>query len=118
MFPLFKRNEPAKVRFVFDGVHVIWQDIKIIGRIQEQKASPEDIQTLMSHFMVDEKGDWMDEDKAVRLLDRLKQDEIKEVTTKFMEALQEASIPKANGNGSSLPSDPGPAETFPNGSTS
>jgi hypothetical protein len=119
MFPLFnKKDEPATIRFLFDGDQVSWQDLKIIGRIQQAQASPEDIQLLMAHFLVDEKGKYLPEDKAINALDRLKTKEIQEVTTRFLEAMSEASIPKANGNGSNSHLEAGPAETFPNGSES
>lgn len=116
MFRSFTKDKPVTINFLFDGDEVTWQDLKIITRIQNNAATPEDIQLLMAHFVVDDKGAYIGEEKAVKQLDKLKAKEISEVTTRFLEALQEASIPKASGTSSPLPSEAGPTPTpSPNG---
>jgi hypothetical protein len=118
MFP-FQKEKKIVIRFHFDGNQASWKDIKIIEKLTNgTPVSQEDLQLLAAHFMVDEKGAYLPEDKAVRILDGLKQAEIMETMTQFTDAIQEALIPKASGNVSSLPSNPGQAEPFPNGPAS
>jgi hypothetical protein len=118
MFP-FQKEKKIVIRFHFDGNQASWKDIKTIEKLTNGvTVSQEDLQLLAAHFMVDEKGAYLPEDKAVRVLDGLKQAEIVETLKQFTDAIQEALIPKANGSGLSLPSEAGPVEASPNGSAS
>jgi len=118
MFP-FQKEKKIVIRFHFDGNQATWKDIKIIEKLTNgATASQEDLQMLAAHFMVDEKGAYLPEEKAIKVLDGLKQAEIMETLKQFTDAIQEALIPKANGSGSSLPSEAGPVEASPSGPAS
>ena len=115
MFSSFRKEEPARIQFHFDGDQVSLDDIIYIEHIQQGKPSAEELKMLMCHFLVDDKGKYMTEEQAGKILGKLKRQELVDVQERFVEAIQESSIPKASGNGSNSPSNPGQAETFPDG---
>lgn len=120
MLPFLKKEDkPTVINFLFDGEQVSYEDIKILHKLQNGNTDPELLQILMAHFMVDEKGNYLPEEKAIRIIDKLKGKEIADLQAKFLAAFQEASIPKANGRPSNSPSTAGtPASPYPDGSQS
>jgi hypothetical protein len=114
MFPFLKEKKVV-IRFRFDGDRVTWKDLKIFDKISDKTVKHEELQLVAAHFMVDENDKYLPTPKAIDVLDNLNRKEIEGVLGQFVESLNEAAIPKANGNGSNLLSEAGPAETFPAG---
>jgi hypothetical protein len=73
---------------------------------------------FVARFMVDKNDQYLPEEKAIAILDELSPTDFKNVTTQFMEAVQERIVPKANGSNSTSPQEVGSRETLPNGSQS
>lgn len=121
MFPLFK-EKPVKIRFSFDpalvGKRFTVYDTITLERMQTGERSTERLITLMAHFMVDEAGQPLAEDKALKVLEKLSGDDFRSVAEQFGAALQEGTVPNATGSGSNSPSDRGQANPLPAGSTS
>jgi len=119
MFAFLKKPE-TKIDFLIDMQNrrerMTWKYLKIVERMQKGTAGSEDIQILAAHFMVDDKDEYLSEEKAIKILDDLPQDEIIEVLGKFTEAISNSAVPKASGSNSRLPSEVGlAAEKLPNG---
>ena len=93
-----------------------WKYLKIVERMQKGTASSEDIQILAAHFMVDKRDEYLPEEKAIKILDDLPQDEIIDAIGKFTDAISNSAVPKANGSNLRSPSEVGQvAEKLPNG---
>lgn len=119
MFPFLNKDKAVKIRFflspetnkkqftVFDQI--------TFERYQNGQASNERFYILMSHFMVDEKNQFLGEEKAMRVLEKLSTEEAEQTIRQFLEAFQESAVPKANGSGSTLTPIPGQVETLPAG---
>jgi hypothetical protein len=56
---------------------------------------------LIATFMQTKDGEWMPDDEAFAVLDRVKQKDFGDVFRPFIEAFIESMIPKENGNSSS-----------------
>lgn len=119
MFP-FQKDKKVVIRFHFDNEQrrkrLTWDDMETIELMQEGQTSARRLKALAARFMVDEQGQFLPNDKALKILGSLTEEEVGDVLTQFVEALNGAAIPKSNGSGSSLPSEAGPAETLPDGS--
>jgi len=59
------------------------------------------IRELLAVFMQDNEGNWLDENEAFAILDRVKQKNFGDVFEPFMKAFVENMVPKENGNSSS-----------------
>jgi hypothetical protein len=115
-----QKDKKVVIRFHFDNEQrkkrLTWDDLETIELMQEGETSPRRLKALAAKFMVDEKGEFLSDDKAIKILGALKEEEIVEVMSQFAEALNGAAIKKENGSGSSSPSAAGPVETLPDGS--
>jgi len=59
---------------------------------------------LLAVFMQNDDGEWMSEQEAFAILDRVKQKNFGDVFEPFMKAFVENMVPKENGNSSLSPS--------------
>lgn len=98
MFPFSKKD--TVIRFRFDAEErrkrLTWDDLDTIEMMQEGEVSPRRIKTLAARFMVDDKGQYIPHEKALKVLGSLMEEEIADVLAKFSEAIQGAALPKAN----------------------
>jgi len=119
MFNRFKKEVKQVIRFHFvqgdPQNRMTWKYLKIWHKLQEGEKDPEKMQLFLARFMADENDVYLDEKKAVAILDDLSQAEMLDAFTKFAEAMQGATVPKANGSASNLPSAVGPEKALPNG---
>ena len=129
MLDFLKKTEPAKktVRLLLDEKtfrkRMTWKYQKVWKKIKhmsgEDLEMDESIQMLIGRYMVNEKNEWLTPQQAIEILDELDPDEQVDVIKKFVSAIQNATIPKVNGSGLTLPSQAGQEmEMLPTGSTS
>ncbi len=120
MLDFLNKNKPVKIRFYFDRDtnkkrFTVYDQITM-ERARNGERSTERFIVLMSHFMVDDKNEPIPEDKAQRTLVNLTAEDFEKVRDQFVEGMEQAAIPKANGSGSNSTSTAGSEETLPNGS--
>lgn len=103
MFPFQKKD--VVIRFRFDPEErkkrLTWDDLETIEMLQEGELSPRRVKALAARFMVDDKGQYIPYDKALKTLGSLMEEEITDVLARFIEAIQEAALPKVSASGSS-----------------
>lgn len=124
MFPFLKKEDP-KIRFTFDQQHrdlyVSWDDEIVLYKLMrgEKDVNPEAIKYMAAHLMIDEKGQSIPEDKALKILGKLNRVDQKEIFAELVKTINESIIPNSTGGDSTLPGAVGQEpETPPNGSTS
>src|SRR5215216_1614869 len=103
MFPLFK-DKTVKIRFLIDrstlNKRMSWDDLETIEMMREGESSPRRLKTLAAHFMADDAGNYLPEDKALKILGSLTGDEISDTLKKFTDALQESAVSPQSGSAS------------------
>lgn len=116
MLNLFNKDKPVKIRFYFD-TETNKKRFTVFDKITLDKYmnDTERIVILMAHFMVDGDNQPVPEDKAVKTLERLSQEDFADVSQQFAEGLQESAVPKVSGSASPSPSEAGQAGTLPTG---
>jgi hypothetical protein len=119
MFPFLKKDkdEPVKIRFMFEGERLTWKYLKIWRRLTngESRVPEEEMQALAAHFMVDKDNKYLPEAKAIEILDDLSPADMRDVLQKFAQAISESAVPPTSGSASTSPSDLGQAATLPAG---
>lgn len=122
MFSNFlKKDEPVKIKFLFDQERAAMKYIKIWRRLYAGTSiEPEaDSIQFMAHFMVDKNDQYLPEDKAIALMDELSPSQFAEESKKFMDGVSEHIVKKASGsNSSSSQPEAGLTGTLPNSSQS
>lgn len=122
MFPLFKKDESVKPRFLFTQQHrdqqLEWNDEIVLHKLftGDKTVSPEALIVTVARLMVDEKNQPIPEEKAVKILGKMKKPDREETFAKLIEAVKDEFLPNPTGGDSSLPSKVGQeTATPPNG---
>jgi hypothetical protein len=84
--------------------NLTWEDRDTIEAWGEGEITSRGLRSLAARFMVNEKNEYLPHRQAMKELGKLTDDEITPVLERFATALQEASVPKANGTPSPSPS--------------
>lgn len=99
MFPFLKKDEPVKINFLIDSAkarsRMTWDDLEAIESIRDQTITHKQLKHLAARFMANDKGEYLETDKALRVLGALNGEDIQDVLGKFFNAMQEALVPKA-----------------------
>ena len=98
----------AKINFVIDGKVVEKmpeEDWEAIERAQDGDVKLYLLRPFFSKFLVDEQGKSIPYAQAFKMLGKVPLDDWKDIIQSFTDALQNASVPKANGNSLKPPSD-------------
>ncbi len=115
MFDFLQKD--TKIRLSVDFEELTWDDLETLEKIRSNQIPVAGLKTLAAHCMVDENGVPVPEDKALKILGKLKKKDREEVLTKFFDAMQEALVPNPKGSDSTLPLSVGQeAATLPVGS--
>lgn len=119
MFPFLKKDEPDKIYFLLDETKMRdrwdWGDDISFERLVARTITNEQLRDFAARFVTDEKGNFLPEEKAKKLLDRIKKAEQPQVLTQFAEAIREALVPNLKGSGLHSPSEATPDKTLPHG---
>jgi hypothetical protein len=102
----FNRSDPG----------LTWEEYEAIEMAQEGELKLRRMRPLVARFMIDEQGGSIPHKQALDILGKLPLEEVKDVFTKFAEALQDTAVPKASGNSLNSPSEATPPSGFPGGS--
>ncbi|HEU4341007.1 MAG TPA: hypothetical protein VFU31_05500 [Candidatus Binatia bacterium] len=87
-----------------------------IDRLRHGDRSDERLYIMMSHFMVDEKNQFIGEEKGMKILEKLTSEDSEQVIKQFLEAFQNTAVNPPSGNGSTSTPEAGLVETLPAGS--
>lgn len=121
MLNFLKKDEPVKIRFFMSAEtnkkqYSVFDQITM-DRLRHGDRSDERLYILMSHFMVDKNNQFIGEEKAMKVLEKLSTEDAEQVVKQFLEAFQNTAVNPQNGNGSSPTPEAGPMmETLPAGS--
>ena len=115
---LFGKDKPVKIRFYFDKEQkrMTWGDLNTIEMMQDGKVSSVRVMALAARFMADENNQYLQHEKAIKILEGLNEVDIAAVLKQFTDALQGAAVPNASGNPSTSPSAVGQVTDSPAGS--
>lgn len=72
--------------------------VKDLRAVSSGKADLNTLVALMSNFMLDDDGKYMEKAEAEATLDELTLNELNSVAKVFEEAMAETAVPKANGS--------------------
>lgn len=119
MLNFLKKDEPVKIRFYMSNEtnkkqYTVFDQITM-DRLRHGDRSDERLYIMMSHFMVDKNNQFIGEEKAMKILERLSSEDAETVIKQFLEAFQNTAVNPTNGNGSTLTPVPGSVETLPDG---
>lgn len=120
MLNFLKKEEPVKIRFYMSNEtnkkqYTVFDQITM-DRLRHGDRSDERLYIMMSHFMVDKNNQFIGEEKAMKILERLSSEDAETVIKQFLEAFQNTAVNPTNGNGSTPTPEAGLVETLPAGS--
>jgi hypothetical protein len=108
---LLKKDTP--IHFVIDQSslkeRLTWDDLETIELMQSGARPWGRLKLFAAHFMVDDAGAYLAEDKALKVLGKLTLADMEGTLTKFWEAFNGMTINPQSGNPSTLPTEAGPA---------
>lgn len=95
-----------------------WEEYEVFERVQDGEAIKlYRLRPVLARFMVDDKVQPLKHEDAMKILSKIPMREIKDVVTRFMEGLQNSTVPKVNGDSLKSPSEVEPqASESPAGS--
>jgi hypothetical protein len=109
-----------QIRFVINRnkTGLTWEEFETIELAQEGDVKMRRLRPLVARFMVDESGQPLPHEQAIKVLGKLPLDEVKDVFQKFAEAMTNSAVPLANRTPSSSPSAANSAAPSPDGLSS
>jgi hypothetical protein len=98
------------------GTIISTKEFEALEMAQDGDVKVYRLRPILARFMVDEEGKALTKAQAMRVTDDIPIAELMaDVFPAFFRAIQDAAVPKASGNSSSLPSEAQPASEFPGG---
>lgn len=85
--------------------NMTWEEYEVFELAQEGDVKLNRLRPILARFMLNGNNDFMEHDKAMKVLAKLPIGKIKETIEQFMNALKGSVVPKANGTPSPLPSE-------------
>lgn len=82
-----------------------WEEYETFERAQEGDVKLYRLRPILARFMLNGNNDFMEHDKAMKILSKIPVGKIKDTIEMFMNSLKGSVVPKANGTPSGLPSE-------------
>lgn len=82
-----------------------WEEYETFERAQEGDVKLYRLRPILARFMLNGNNDFMEHEKAMKVLSKVPVGKIKETIEMFMNALKGSVVPKVNGTPSNLPSE-------------
>ena len=97
----------STIRFKFDRNNpgLTWEEYEAIEMAQDGELKMRQMRPLVARFMVDDKGQPIAHKQAMATLGKLPMEEVRDVFTKFADALKDAAVPNGSGSSSLPPSE-------------
>lgn len=82
-----------------------WEEYETFERAQEGDVKLYRLRPILANFMLNGDNNFMEHEKAMKILAKIPVGKIKDTIEQFMNALKGSVVPKANGTPSGLPSE-------------